>query len=1170
MMKLRKLTGALPYLAIVFLNAFVDLGHKITIQNTIFKVYDGDTQVILTAIVNGLILLPFILLFSPAGFVADKYPKSRVIRAAAWVAVLLTLAITFSYYQGWFWLSFAMTFLLAMQSAFYSPAKYGYIKSLFGKNNLGRANGYVQAVTITAILFGTFAFSILFESWFPVGATEPATILKTIAPIGWLLVINSLFELILTYRLPLIEATDSNAKFEWGNYLKGRMASKNLSSVINRDVIRLSIIGLAVFWSVGQVLLAAFPAFAKETIGVTNTIVIQGILAACGVGIAIGSMLAARCSRHHIETGLIPVGALGICFGLFMMPHLDTTVSHAVNYLFIGIMGGLFIVPLNSLIQFYAREHELGNVIAANNLFQNLSMAAFLIATAVFALLGLSTKNLLIGTSIIALVGTAYTVYKLPQSMVRFVLGLVVSRFYRVNVQDLHNMPEQGGVLLLGNHISWVDWAIIQIACPRPIRFVMTKDIYERWYLKWFFKIFDIIPIEQGARSRQSLERIAALLNRGHVVCLFPEGGISRTGHLGEFRRGYEKTCLLADESVVILPFYLRGLWGSQFSRSSDKLKSNRSSGLSRNIIVAFGEPLNKDTTADILKSRVFDLSITSWQEYAQDLPTLPHAWIDTVKSVGNKMSIADTLSNPLSASQALTASIAFSKRIRKLSPEQNVGLLLPTSAAGMLANMATLLCGKTVVNLNFTASQESLCTAVKEAEIKTIYSSRRFLDKLAQKGIDLSLVLAQVKVVHLEDLKNGISKAEMLRLFLAVKLFPASWLQRLYCEPCDADQTAAILFSSGSEGAPKGVMLSHRNIMANLKQVADVLNTEQSDVMMASLPLFHAFGLTVTQFMPLIEGMPVVCHADPTDALNISKAVAKYHVTLLCGTSTFFRLYTRNNKIHPLMLESLRMVVAGAEKLNMDVRDDFKLKFNKDILEGYGATETTPVAGVNLPDALDFSDWRVQVGNKPGTIGMPLPGSNFKIVDPDSLVELPTGEAGMILIGGAQVMKGYLNNPEKTAEVIKQIDGFRWYVTGDKGYLDDDGFLTIIDRYSRFAKLGGEMISLTAVEQSIRFALHNSEAELVAVNLPDSRKGEKIVLLAVDDINAVTLRQAMLNHGCNPLMIPAEYHQIEEVPKLGVGKTDFSKAKALAVELSSAGAAPDCSNQDSGPASQD
>jgi acyl-[acyl-carrier-protein]-phospholipid O-acyltransferase/long-chain-fatty-acid--[acyl-carrier-protein] ligase len=265
-------------------------------------------------------------------------------------------------------------------------------------------------------------------------------------------------------------------------------------------------------------------------------------------------------------------------------------------------------------------------------------------------------------------------------------------------------------------------------------------------------------------------------------------------------------------------------------------------------------------------------------------------------------------------------------------------------------------------------------------------------------------------------------------------------------------------------------------NIMANLKQIADVLNTTEDDEVMASLPLFHAFGLTVTQFMPLIEGLPLVCHADPRDALGRAKGIAKYKATVLFGTSTFFRLYCRNKKVHPLMLGSLRLTISGAEKLNQAVRDTFKTKLNKDIYEGYGATETTPVAGINIAAVLSTDDWKIQVGDKPGTIGMPLPGASFKIVDPNNFEKLATDEDGMILIGGAQVMQGYLNNAadgnNKTQQVIKVIDGIRWYDTGDKGHLGLDGFLTIVDRYSRFAKLGGEMISLGLVEAKVQAAI--------------------------------------------------------------------------------------------------
>ncbi len=309
-------------------------------------------------------------------------------------------------------------------------------------------------------------------------------------------------------------------------------------------------------------------------------------------------------------------------------------------------------------------------------------------------------------------------------------------------------------------------------------------------------------------------------------------------------------------------------------------------------------------------------------------------------------------------------------------------------------------------------------------------------------------------------------------------------------------EDTAAILFSSGSEGTPKGIELTHRNIMANVRQTSDVLNTEANDVVLSNLPLFHAFGLTATTFLPLLEGIPMVCHPDPTDALGCAKAIARHRATFLCSTSTFLRLYTRNKRIHPMMLESLRLVVAGAERLSPDVRESFALKFQKPIYEGYGATETTPVASCNLPDSLSTEDWRVQTGNRPGTVGMPLPGTSFRIVDPVSLETLPPGEDGLILIGGVQVMKGYLKAPDKTADAIVELDGQRWYKTGDKGHQDEDGFLTIVDRYSRFAKLGGEMISLTQVEEQVRRVLGEPEMELVAVNVPDPKKGERIILL--------------------------------------------------------------------------
>ncbi|MCV6603833.1 MAG: AMP-binding protein, partial [Porticoccaceae bacterium] len=679
------------------------------------------------------------------------------------------------------------------------------------------------------------------------------------------------------------------------------------------------------------------------------------------------------------------------------------------------------------------------------------------------------------------------------------------------------------------------------------VRFVMYKDFYQRWYLKWFLDLMGAIPIG-GRTTKTAMVRINELLNQGEVVCLFPEGVISRTGNLAEFQRGFETAA--ANTDAVIVPFYLRGLWGSRFSRSSDRLSAMTGRGLMRDIMVAFGRPLPSDTTAEALKAKVCDLSIHSWDAYTNSLCSLPESWIATVKRNGSEMCAADSTGDSLSNYRMLAAAIAFSRRIKTQAREQNVGFLLPSASGAAIANMAALLLGKTLVNINFTASVEAQKGALQKAGVKTVYSSKKFVARLQAKGVDVDSVLEGVQVHYLEDLKAQIPKREFVGWLLLVRLTPAWLLKRLVCVHRAVDEPAAILFSSGSEGVPKGVVLSHRNILTNVKQMTEVLNVEDGDVIMGTLPPFHAFGLSVTQFLPLIEGLPVVFHPDPTDAVNIGKAIARYRATIFCATATFLRLYTRNSRVKPLMLESLRLVVAGAEKLSPDVREAFKLKFNKEIYEGYGATETSPVASVNVPDRLDPNDFKVQLGSKSGSVGLPLPGTSFRVVEPETLDELPPGQEGMVLVGGGQVMTGYLHDPEKTAEVIVERDGIRWYKTGDKGRIDGDGFLTIVDRYSRFAKLGGEMVSLGAVEQAVRDALGQAEPELVAVNLPDAKKGERVVLLLASEQGVDGVRQTLLDAGTNPLMVPASVHQVAEVPKLGSGKTDFAAAKVLAQQL--------------------
>jgi acyl-[acyl-carrier-protein]-phospholipid O-acyltransferase/long-chain-fatty-acid--[acyl-carrier-protein] ligase len=689
---------------------------------------------------------------------------------------------------------------------------------------------------------------------------------------------------------------------------------------------------------------------------------------------------------------------------------------------------------------------------------------------------------------------------------------------------------------------------MVQIACPRPVRFVMLRSIYEQWYLKPILKFFGVIPISSG-QSKEALQKINELLKAGEVVCLFPEGAISRTGALGSFHTGYER--VVEGVAGAIVPFYLHGLWGSRLSRArSDKLRKNTARGLRREVIITFGHPLPMETKAEQLKQKIFELSFDAWEHQSREFDPIPLAYIRSAKEHLGATCVIDTNGTELSNAKMLAVITAFAHQMRKLDRKQNVAILLPASSAATIANLAVMLNGQTAVNLNFTTSIAAVQAGINNAAIKTVFTSERFIEKLRGRGMDTDAMLCGLRIVYLESLKEQLSKWVLASGFISAHLLPADIFYRIFGCKVGINDPAAILFSSGSEGAPKGIVLSHRNFIANIKQISDVLKTRDDDVVMGCLPPFHSFGLTVTTLLPLIEGIPVVCHPDPTDVVNIAKAISRYRVTVMCATATFLRLYSKNKKVQPLMLEPLRIVVAGAEKLAPEVREEFQQRFNKIIYEGYGATETTPVASVNIPDQLDPNDWHVQVGNKLGTVGLPLPGCSFRVVDPVSLQPLPMGEDGLILISGTQVMLGYLNDEEKTRSVIVDMDGRRWYKTGDKGHVDADGFLTIVDRYSRFAKLGGEMISLGAVEQEIKKVITEPDVELVALNIPDEKKGEQIVLLITIAIEASELRQRLLAINCNPLMIPTQVFFCESIPKLGSGKTDFSSAKQLALGL--------------------
>jgi len=1134
MRELFAIKGFVAYLLVLVLNVSLDIAHKITIQNILIKSFEGDTLVVLSAIINMMILIPFVLLFSPSGYLSDRFSKTHVIRYSAASAIGLTLLIALSYIMGWFVFAFIATLLLATQSAIYSPAKYGIIKEIVGVDNLGGANAIVQALTIVFILLSSIAFTVLFE-WLYGGATTPETILQAIAPIGAILIGLSVVETLMAYRLPMMEAKDRESSFAMGEYLKLNYLRINFAKLTQNHNIWMSIIAGSIFWGVAQVTIAAFPAHYKTIMGDDDTIIIQSILAISSIGLIIGSFIAGYASKKHIEHGFIPLAAVGLALALFGFATVRETSSLYVASLVFGFFGGLFIVPLNATIQFFAPSNEMGKILAGKNFIENIVMISFLSASIGLIYIGFSTTYLFVIASFIVAIGSLYAIKELPHLFTRMLLFPILRTKYSLITQGVENIPKSGGVLMLGNHISWIDWLVVQLASPRAIKFVMTRDIYNKWYLKWLFRFFDVIAIS-NAGSKSAIRAVQERLDKGEVVALFPEGHISYNGQLGEFKKGFE--LILKDSTHPIIPFYIRGLWGSTFSRAHSGYKQMREK--EKDIIVAFGETLPSSTTAIELKQKIIELSYSTWDSYIDTLQPLQFEWIKSAKSNLTQTSIVDSLGMRLSGGKLITAVLIFAQYLKALKGE-NIGIILPSSSIGAIINLALFVVGKRAINLNYTAGDGNLISAIERAKIEHIITSKAFVEKLGGKGIVLNGAILE-KCQNVEDISKSFKKVDKISALLQAYLLPSWMLIRLHFAKSSLDDVATILFSSGSESAPKGIELTHRNLIANIKQVSDLLNFHQDDVMLNSLPIFHSFGLTISLLLPLTKGVKVASVPDPTDALSVGKIVARERATIIFGTSTFYRLYTKNRKLHPLMFQSIRLAVAGAEKLSSEVKIAFKEKFGLTLYEGYGATETAPVVSVNVPDALEPSSLAILIGNKARSIGQPLPGTIVKIVEPNTLEELPTGEDGLILIGGIQVMKGYLEDEAKTKSAIVEIDGVRYYKSGDKGHIDSDGFIYIVDRYSRFAKIGGEMISLGAIEEAIKV----DEVETLAVSLPDSKKGERIILLHNGDEEALKTKAKKLDS----LMRPSAYIQVEEIPKLASGKSDFGTAKRIAMTM--------------------
>ena len=720
-------------------------------------------------------------------------------------------------------------------------------------------------------------------------------------------------------------------------------------------------------------------------------------------------------------------------------------------------------------------------------------------------------------------------------------LRVLLRILYRFGVRGREHLPRRGPALLVANHVTFIDGVLLLAASPRPIRILAKASFVESWKVSWLCRIAGVVPMRPGPKALAETLRVAReALGKGELVCMFPEGGITRSGQLRGFKRGF--LALAGQTGVPIIPVYLEGLWGSIFSFSDGKFFWKWPRRWRRSVSVWFGPPLSHVGEPEIVRRTVAELGVIALRESREHSLVLPRAMLRECRRSLRRAKLADTSGQEMTGGSLLMRSLILRRLLLRnvlAQDEKNVGLILPPSGGGVLANAALALAGRVAVNLNYTVSSTVMNSCIRQAGIRHVLTSHRVMEKLHYE--------LEAEPVFLEELREKVTLADKLSAAVATYATPLRLLERLLgLTRLTPDDLLTIIFTSGSTGEPKGVMLTHRNVASNVNAFNQLVHLSDNDVLAGVLPFFHSFGYTATMWTALTLAPKGVYHYDPRDARHVGEMCGKHQATIMIATPTFLRFYLK--RCQPEDFAALDVVLAGAEKLPKELCDAFEERFGVRPLEGYGTTELSPVVAVNIPPSRTTD--KTQVLAKEGTVGRPLPGVAAKITDPESDQELGVNQPGMLWIKGPNVMAGYLGQPEKTAQVIR--DG--WYKTGDLASIDEDGFIRITGRESRFSKLGGEMVPHLKIAETIQKIIGAGEDELkVAVTaVPDERKGERLVVLHTGlDKSPEAVCKELSQAGLPNLWIPSpdSFHQVAEIPVLGTGKVDLKALQTLAIK---------------------
>ena len=982
--------------------------------------------------------LILLLLCAFGGVLGDRFSKTSLLRAAKLgefaliVFVLLRQDIPKDLPILFFDLALAALYAVTV------PARFALMPELLADEDLSRGNGQLEFANCCGLIFGTAALPLLL-------AGNPYYVLllgaASIAAAASLLV-------------PKTQSSAEPAALRVDR-LNAAMRSIRESKELSR-----TLAALVYFWALAAFVMIDLMVLTSP-LHIAIPYLVPVLMAVLPFGFGCGSLFAGKESEGRVEIGLVPIGIAAVGFAIF---RIDIFAYHfflvVPGTFFLGFSGGVFVIPLRSYFQqktYGAGRAAAISVLVCASMFGG--ALAYVLLFASFKLLGISPAVLLAAAGFSAFAVCVAVCRVIPDMLLRCMNWLMTHILYKVQVVGRENLPKDGGGLIICNHVTYVDPSLLLAITHRPVRFLMDRGIHDAKYIHPIVSNLGVIPIDKADSPKdmlRSLGEAREAIQKGELVCVFAEGELTRVGHLLNFKKGFER--IMKGVDAPIIPVYIDQIWGSIFSYRDGKFFWKIPRELPYPVTIAFGKPLAANAKAYQVRQSIQDLSAEMASTRRARFPTLHSAFIRSCKRRLFANCMVDSAGKRLSYFGALGAALALRKKfLAVLAPNKMVGVMLPPSIGGAITNIALPLSARIPVNLNFTASKDSIAYAIQKCELGNVITTRPFLEKIGMEPLP--------GTIYFEDLIEGISAAEKLCWGLAGLLIPQQIFERwVLKDNTGRGDLATVIFSSGSTAEPKGVMLTHGNISSNIESMYEIFQLDGRDAVLGVLPFFHSFGYTATLWLPLICGIRSVYHPNPMDAQIIGELVQKEKVTLLMSTPTFLLGYIRRCSTENFA--SLRFVVVGAEKLKDRIAQAFFEKFKIMPLEGYGATELSPVAMINVPN---FRSAAIQqVGHKPGTVGHPLPGVSVRIVNLDTFEDLGVNCEGLMLVRGPNVMKGYLSAPEKTAEAIR--DG--WYITGDIAKVDEDGFVTITDRLSRFSKIAGEMVPHVKIEEAIHQAM--------------------------------------------------------------------------------------------------